>query len=44
MRWLTCCLVAASLLLVHGAALAGQPLMTILYSANTFGTVRPCPS
>ncbi len=35
--------VLAGLLLLSGTCLAASPL-TIVYSGNNFGNVRPCPS
>jgi hypothetical protein len=41
-RILFCLLLVAGLL--QGIAAQAQPVLTILYTANTYGTVQPCPS
>lgn len=34
----------AALLSAPGAFADGSPVLTLLFSANSYGSVRPCPS
>lgn len=34
----------AALLSAHDASAEGAPVLTLLFSANSYGSVRPCPS
>ncbi|MDD3312058.1 hypothetical protein [Pseudodesulfovibrio sp.] len=44
MRRLLPCLLLAILSLFPLQAGAKQPVLTLLYSANTYGVIKPCPS
>jgi hypothetical protein len=41
-RIFLCLLLVAGLF--QSVTAQAQPVLTILYTANTYGTVRPCPS
>jgi len=41
-RAFLCLLLLAGLL--QGAGAQANPVLTIFFTANTYGTVRPCPS